>query len=176
MLSGILASNKVTSSGISHYNSAVKTMLSMCGISILSFSDPRLKCFNRSVARNANLKIYLKAIINIPILNQILQVSASMYMGYVLKAAIVLSIFSFLRISNLVPHSMSTFHPLKQLARGDVFFVPPGAHILLKLSKTLQINNSIRILKIPQLEASVICPVKALRILLASTPKGSNKP
>ena len=99
-----------------------------------------------------------------------------MYMGFVYKAAILLSFFSFLRISNLVPHSMSNFHPLKQLARGDVFFAHPGAHMLLKWSKTMQMNNSLRILKIPNLGSSPICPVTALKTLLASSPSGSNKP
>ena len=82
----------------------------------------------------------------------------------------------FFRISNLVPHSTATFQPLKQPARGDIFFAAPAAHILLKWSKTLQMNNSVRLLKIPHLGSSVICPVKALKNLLSLTPRGPNKP
>ena len=109
-------------------------------------------------------------------LTQIIQVCDSMYMGFVYKAAILLSFFSFLRISNLVPHSTAAFQPLKQLVRGDIFFAAPGAHILLKWSKTLQMNNSVRLLKIPHLGSSVLCPVKALKDLLSLTPRGPNKP
>ena len=83
-------------------------------ISVARFRDPR--------SRNANIKFNLKAIIDIPMLTNIAKVTDSMYMGFVYKAAILLSFFSFLRISNLVPHSMATFHPLKQLAMGDLFF------------------------------------------------------
>ena len=99
-----------------------------------------------------------------------------MFMGFVYKTAILLSFFSFIRISKLVPHSMSNFNPLKQLAQGDIFFAPPGAHILLKWSKTMQMNNSVRLIKIPSLGSSSICPVKALKNLRSLTPKGSNKP
>ena len=81
----------------------------------------------------------------------------------------------FFRISNLFPHSNATFQPLKQLARGDIFFAAPGAHVLLKWSKTLQMNNSVRLLKIPQLGSSVIGPVNVLKNLLSLTPRGSNK-
>ena len=165
-----LASNKVSHSGISNYISAVKTKLSMYGMSVASFTDPRVRFFNKSLSRNAALRIKFKAIIDIPMLIKIAQIADSMYMGFMYKAAILLSFFSFLRISNLVPHSMVTFHPLKQLARGDVFFAPLGAHILLKWSKTMQMNNSLRILKIPNLGSSPIYPVKALKTSVLNKP------
>ena len=171
-----LASNNVSHSAIVNYLSAIKTKVTMFGLSSASFTDPRLRYFSRSLARNAALKVTLKSIIDIPILSQISQVCDSMYMGFVYKSAILLSFFSFLRISNLVPHSIAKFDPLKQLARGDIFFAPPGAHILLKWSKTLQMNNSVRLVKIPHLGSSPICPVTALRTLLSLTPSGPNKP
>ena len=210
--------------------SAIKTKLSMHGVSVVSFSNPRLRYFNRSVARNANLKVNLKSIVDISILTQIVQVSDSMYMCFVYKAAILLSFFSFVRVCNLIPHSISTYQPLKQLvlfiylgfyiafntvqvisrwvvgrgeetstysssgfctvncrptasnyqlshlkpcrepnqasevggenvttlppwpplkqlARGDVFFAAPGAGIVLKWPKTLQMNNYVRQIK-----------------------------
>ena len=42
-----LVSNKVSHSGIADYMSAVKTKLSMYGLSVASFSDPRLRYFSR---------------------------------------------------------------------------------------------------------------------------------
>ena len=171
-----LASNNVSHSAIVNYLSATKTKMAMFGLSTASFTDPRLRYFSRSLARNASLKVTLKSIIDIPILTQISHMCESMYMGFVYKAAILLSFFSFLRISNLVPHSIAKFDTLKHLARGDIFFAPPGAHILLKWSKTLQMNNSVRLLKIPQLGASPICPIKALTTLLSLTPSGPNRP
>ena len=71
---------------------------------------------------------------------------------------------------------MSKFNPLEQLARADIFFATPCAHIPVKWSKILQSKNKIRILKIPCLTKSTLCPVTALKNLLSITPAGDNKP
>ena len=84
--------------------------------------------------------------------------------------------FSFLRISNLVPHSIKAFSPIEQMARGDVFFAPPGIHLLIKWSKTIQTRDTIRILKIPSLGSSPLCPVQAIKHLLLITPGTKNDP
>ena len=82
--------------------------------------------------------------------------------------------FSFLRISILVPHSIQAFSPLEQITRGDVFFAPPGIHILVKWTKTIQNRDSIRLLKIPSLGVSPVCPVRAIKNLMALTPGTEN--
>ena len=97
-------------------------------------------------------------------------------MGQVFKAAFLLPFFSFLHISNLVPHSISSFDPLKQLTGEDVIFAPPGALIIIKWSKTLQFRNKIKLLKIPSLGASKLCPISALKSLLQFTPSEKNLP
>ena len=56
------------------------------------------------------------------------------------------------------------------------FFSSPGAHILITWSKTIQAKNSARVLKIPHLGSTPICPVQALKNLLLITPPGRNKP
>ena len=71
----------------------------MYEVSVVSFSDPRLRYFNRSLARIATFKVNLKAIIDISMLTWMVQVCDSMYMSFVYKATILLSFFSFLRIS-----------------------------------------------------------------------------
>ena len=97
-------------------------------------------------------------------------------MGYVFKSAILLAYFAFLRISNLVPHTIASYDTLKYLARAHIFFAQPGAHKLVKWSKTMQMNNSVRVIKIPALGDSPLCPVFALKKLLASTPNQPNNP
>ena len=117
-----LASNKICHVGISHYISAIKTKLSMYGIDVVSFADPRIRYFKRAIGRSSPLKFTIKAIIDITMLTQMVTMCDSMFMGFVYKAAILLSFFSFIRICNLVPHSIANFNPLKQLAQDDVFF------------------------------------------------------
>ena len=169
-----LVFNKVSHSQIANYLSAIKSKYAMLSLSTAPFFDQRIKYFTKAVARCAPLTIKLKAIIEPPLLVQIIDQCQFFHMGFVFKAAILLAYFAFLRISNLVPHTISSYDPLKQLARADVFFAHPGAHILLKWSKTMQMNNSIRVIKIPALGASPLCPVSALQDLLGNTPDQSN--
>ena len=82
--------------------------------------------------------------------------------------------FSFLRISNLVPHTRKAYSPLYQLSRADVFFAKLGIHLLLKWSKTLQNKDSVRLLKILALGSNPKCPVMAIRNVLSITPGTKN--
>ena len=97
-------------------------------------------------------------------------------MGQVFKAVYTIAYFSFLRLSNLVPHSIASFPPLYHLARADIIFAPPGIQIIVKWTKTLQSRNAIKILKIPSLGANPICPFNAVRNLLQITPGSRNDP
>ena len=156
-----LAFNEFTSSAMANHMSAVKTKCAMWDLHISPFQDPRIKYFTKSITLTSTLKVSLKAVIDIPLLTKIVHQCDQTYMGQVFKAAYLLSFFSFLRISNLVPHSLSTFDPIKHLSRTNVFFAPPGAHILITWSKAIQSKNAARVLKIPHLGSSPICPVQA---------------
>ena len=174
-----LAYNDFTSSAIANHMSAVRTKFAMLGLDTSPFQDPRIRYFTKAITLTSSLKVSLKAVIDIPLLLKIVSQCDNTYMGQVFKAAYLLSFFSFLRISNLVPHSLNTFDPVKHLSRADVFYAPPpppGAHILITWSKTLQSKNQARILKIPHLGSSPFCPVQALKNLLLITPPGRNKP
>ena len=76
--------------------------------------------------------------------------------------------FSFLRLSNLVPRTLrdiSNSHPLF-LKRSDVCFSPRGVVLSVARMKTLQFNQ--RLLEIPLLiiPRTPLCPVSALCIYL----------
>ena len=171
-----LADNSVSSSGLRNHLSALKTQFALYALDISPFQDGHLTYFTKARARMAPIKLTFKSIIDIPTSRNITDQCDRIHMGFIFKAAILLSYFAFLRISNLVLHSIPAYNPLKQLARGDILFFPPGAHIILKWSKTLQMNNSLRILKIPSLSSSPLCPVAALKFMLKNTPASSNAP
>ena len=123
-----LIHNGMSTSAISNHLSAVKTSLSMYGISVLSFSDPRIKYFQKSLTLNRQFSAKIKKIIDIETLNKIVLVCETMWMGQIFKALYLVAFFSFLRISNLVPHKITSFSPLEQLTRGT-FFWHPRAYI-----------------------------------------------
>ena len=159
-----------SASAMSNHLSAIKTTLALYGLPTLPFSDPWIKCFQKAIVLHKPFKVQLKKVIDIPTLQLFVRLCDSTYMGQIFKAVYTLAFFSFLRLSNLVPHSQKLYSPLYQLARGDIIFAPPGLHILLKWSKTLQSRNVVKVLKIPSLGSNPICPVNAIKNLLSITP------
>ena len=104
--------NKTSSSGLCNYLSAVKSMLSSFGADISAFNDPRIRLYNKAIMRHRPLNPSIKPIIDISTLQAIVKQTYRMYMGQIFKAAILLSFFSFVQISNLVPHSIATYNPV----------------------------------------------------------------
>ena len=171
-----LESNNTSSSAMSNHLSAIKAKLSLLGVSIQPFQDSRIKYFQKAMTLHRPFKAQLKKVIDIDTLQLIVRTCDSTYMGQVFKAVYTLAFFSFLRLSNLVPHSVQAFSPLYHLARGDIIVANPGMHIVIKWSKTIQSRNMVKILKIPTLGANHICPVTAIKNLLAITPGSKNDP
>ena len=149
-----LTFNNISYSGLLNYLSAVKAILSSYGVDTSAFNDQRIKLYNKAIMRHRPLNPSIKPIIDVTTLQLIIQSTDTMYMGHIFKAAILLSFFSFVRISNLVPHSIASYDPLKQLSRGNIIFANPGVHMVIKWSKTLQNKDRIKVLKIPSLDTS----------------------
>ena len=148
----------------------------MYGISTLPFYDQRIAYFQKSLVLHKPFAANIKKIIDIPLLTNIVAVCDTMWMGQVYKALYLTAFFPFLRISNLVPHTVATFSPIEQLTRGDVFFAPPGVHLLIKWSKTMQMRNTVKNLKLPTLHNSPLCPVKALKNVFLLSPGNQDTP
>ena len=83
----------------------------------------------------------------------------------IFKTLYFLLFFSFLRLSNVLRHSVNTFDKTRQLARGDVIFTEDGALILIKWSKTIQDRKNFATIAIPDLGSSSLCPIKALKLM-----------
>ena len=76
----------------------------------------------------------------------------------------------------MVPYSLSLFDPLRHLARRDLIPSKSAFKVIVKWSKTLQSRDSVRVIDIPSLGLSPLCPATALKVLLSVTPSGKNSP
>ena len=92
------------------------------------------------------------------------------------RAIFLLAFFAFLRMSNIAPHSRFKFDAQRHFLRQDVIFAEPGAHILIKWTKTLQDSSAHHFVQIPVLKNVTLCPVLALRKLLDSIPFPPSSP
>ena len=165
-----LVFNKKSYSTIVNTLSADKTQCQLHGLDPFPFADKRVSLFIKSLKINRPFRVILKPIIGLDMLRDICLVCDTMHLGFVFKAVYLTTFFLFLRISNLVSHSVASYSHLKQLARADVMFSHPGATLLITWSKTLQTKDKVRLIKIPFLLNSPLCPVTALQVLLRSVP------
>ena len=168
--------NGVKVSQMANYLSVIKSTFTIYGLDVSCFTDPRLKLYQRAVQLHTPLSVKLNKVIDTALLKQIAEQCDLTCMGQIFKAVYLLSFLSFLRLSNLVPHCVGDFSPLKHSARGDVIFKPGKVVVLIKWSKTMQKNNQVKLISVPRLQKSPTCPVRALSNAVALTPKGSNLP
>ena len=76
----------------------------------------------------------------------------------------------------MVPHSFGNFDISRHLVRGDIIFSHDMAIILVKWSKTIQSRDKIAHIHIPVLPESRLCPVTALKRMLAIVPGSQDDP
>ena len=105
----------------------------------------------------------------------ILQVIAQLETPQVFTALYLLAFFSFLRLSNMVPHSFCSFDISRHL-RGDIIFSHDMAMVLVKWSKTIQSRDKVARIHIPFLSGSRLCPVTALKRMLVLGPGSQEDP
>ena len=84
--------------------------------------------------------------------------------------------FSFLCLSNLLPHTSRQYDFTRHMARGDVIFIQSGATVIIKWLTTIQNRKETRTINIPYLGNSGICPIVALKTMLCHIPGSDNHP
>ena len=72
------------------------------------------------------------------------------------------SILGFFRLSNLCPHSLSSFYFTRHLAAGDIFFDSDKLKVLIKWSKTLQSSDKVKLISLPKLGRAAIFQYRVL--------------
>ena len=130
----------------------------------------------RSLALNVPHTRRVKGIFDITSIHSIIHLSSQLPLGYIYTPLFLLAFFAFLRLSNLVPPSVSSFDPLVHLCRGDIVYHPNFATVIIKWSKTLQTSSQFATIQIPVLGSSPLCPVAALLRLSHKFPLPPNAP
>ena len=92
------------------------------------------------------------------------------------KVLYLLAFFSFLRLSNILPHSVNSFDKIRYMCVGDVIFSDHRTVIVLKWSNTFQDHVKTTTLDIPYLGCSTLCPVQAFSAMLTTLPSNVGSP
>ena len=72
------------------------------------------------------------------------------------RAIFLLAFFAFLGMANIAPHSRFKFDKQRHFLRRDIIFAEPGAHILIKWTKTLQDSSAHHFVQIPALKNATL--------------------
>ena len=165
-----LYQNQLSPRVISSYLSSIQSRARLYSWDISPVSHPAIARYLRSIAINSRFNPTPRGIFDIPTLYNISLSCDSLSDPPLYRAIFLTAFFAFLRMSNIAPHSASKFDPDRHFLRKDLIFAPPGAHLLIKWTKTLQDHKSHHWVQLPTLQNHFLCPVRALKALLRSRP------
>ena len=133
-----LLQNDITPSNIANYMAGLRASFVLYDMNTAPFQNHQLQCFHR--AAKLQIQSFPKTKLNLDefLLTRIITACDTLHFPFIFKPLYLLAFFSFLRISNILPHAITSFDPTRQLAVGDVIFSQNAAAIIIKWSKTLQ--------------------------------------
>ena len=173
-----LVQNGLSHSSISNYLSSLKTCFKLYSLpcQILQHEWVRLTMTMTSIALNVPVPLKIKGIFDISHMCQLVSLCDSMCHGLVFKPLFLCAFFGFLRLSNIVPVSLGSFDVMTHLCRAD--FVRSESHgsLIIKWSKTLQKQNEFKVIQLPLLYPSPLCPLSALQTMYSAIPANANSP
>ena len=165
-----LYANSISHELILNYVSSIKQAARHFGWELTPFSHHLIQSYLRSITINSTSLPTPRDIFDLSTLASISRACSILEDPILFRAAFLLAFFAFLRMSNVAPHSRYKFDRKRHILRQDVIFQEPGAHILIKWTKTPQDRSAYHFVQIPALQNKILCPVSALQQLLASHP------
>ena len=159
---------------ISNHLSAIRAMFIVHGLNTQPFRDHRLPLYIKSLKLNTVFTPKMLKIVSIDTLQHIVEMCTQMQFPLVFKALYLFRVFSFMRLSNVLPHSSSQFDETRHLTRGDVIFGQQMCTVIVKWSKILQDRKETTTITLPVLGCSNLCPVSALKSMFAHIPASKN--
>ena len=161
---------------IVNHLTAVRSLMIIYACDTLAFRDHRIPIFIKSLKIIRTFQPKIKLLVDEDLLLRIVTVAQHLSNSQVFTPLYLFSFFSFLRLSNILPHAVNGFDSTRHLCVGDVILSDAGATVIIKWSKTIQDRVSSTTVNIPSLGASALCPIRALRSMLASRQVHPDEP
>ena len=114
--------NKTSVYMLANCLAAIRANFNVQGLNAAILDDKRLKYYLKSIKLNRPVCLSNKNVISAETLHKIVCCCDTFYMGPIFKAVFLVAFFGFFRLSNLAPHSFSSFDISRHLAAGDIFF------------------------------------------------------
>ena len=156
-----------------NYTNILKHINSALGADLSFMSDYDCPLTQRGLRRMMGDRISHTFPITADILLRIFQSFQPRNVFHVcMRAAFLVAFFSFLRISNLVPYTLSEVHSSTSffLHRRDISFTASGAYLHVFKTETIQFKQRILEIPLPVIPNSILCPVNTLTTYFRLVP------
>ena len=130
-----LVENGQSQAHIANYMAALRAYHIIHNLPTALFKDERIQLFQKALKLKAPFKPMKRSLLTIDLLEKIIQQSQKLPFSFVFTPLYLLSFFSFLRMSNMLSHSTTSFDKTRQLARADVILQPQGGSGLDKMAR-----------------------------------------
>ena len=163
-----LHENAISPKVIRNYISSVHAQAQFYGMNCEIMAHEAIARFLRSISINSKFSPTPRCVFDVHTLYRISLACDNLADPILYRAIFLTAFYGFFRMSNIAPHSASKFDPNYHFTRRDIIFGPPGIHMVIKWTKTLQHHRSHHIVQLPTIQNHFLCPVRALRALLTS--------
>ena len=158
----LLVACNVAPRTVCNYVSAIKAYLQMYNMKVDWINNKLVGNYLRSISIHTSITPKEKGVLSMTDLLGISEALQNWENPWHFRTAFLLSFYAFLRISNLVPDKVSTFHSTKQLVWGYIVPDAKGALVYIKRAKNLQRYDQNHYVSIPIMPHSLLCPVLAI--------------
>ena len=104
---------------------------------------------------------------SIDLLEKLSKILGKFQNGVTYRALFLVAYFGFFKLASLVPNSVKNFDKTRYPVFGDVIWGFPGVHLILTCAKNMQTSGDYQVVQLPKLHNQNICPVTALRAMIA---------
>ena len=115
-----LVQNGQSQPTIANYMAALRAYHIMYNLATDPFKDGRIQLFQKSLKIHAPFTPTQRNPLTIDLLSKIIQQCQKLPHSFIISPLYLLAYFSFLRMSNILPHSTTSFDKTRQLVRADV--------------------------------------------------------
>ena len=122
-----LHQNQFSPANIQNYMAGIRAQFILHNLDTTPFQHQQLQYFYKSLKINRPLQPRWHTYIDLPLLSSLVALTRTFPDPLVYKSLLLVAYFSFLRLSNLLPQTVGSFDPTRQLARHIV--LQPRNHI-----------------------------------------------
>ncbi len=162
---------------VTNYMSAVKLLHTLNRSTFENIDDIQINLMNRAIPLTKRHISQQKQPINKQHIRQMCHILDSQgNTGLVIKAAILIGFYAFLRCSNLCPEDLHTYDSSRHFSRGDIKLSPTGMFIRLKWAKNMQNSIQPQMIPIATVSPKEEDPVHTYITMAAKIPVLPHKP